>query len=170
MNYKLTASVFYLTLGVIGACITLYGYLFQTSDSEIYYIIGSSALLVTALYYKLFYFVALEFILIADHLAAWFGSGIHTQISLPILLCLQLIIVYSMIGQSNLLFLIIGILGIALLSVGLSYHCNWLFFFGGLFIALYAYYNGYNGQKAAYLWAALNSIFTILALYHILLM
>ncbi|RUR13199.1 hypothetical protein [Legionella sp. km772] len=167
MRLQSFASGTYLTLGILGACISLYGYLFQSQEPQVYYVLGSLALLATAIYYKLAYFIALELILIAGHLAILFGSGSHTQFTLPLLLCLQLIIVYSMLGQNNLMFLIIGILGIALLSIGLAYHNHWLFFFGSLSIALYAYYRGYRGQKASYLWAILNTIFALLALYHI---
>lgn len=167
MNPQLV-SYFYTILGIIGACISLYGYLFQNHEPQVFYIIGSLALLITAIYYKLAYFIALELILIAGHLAILFGSGPHTQFTLPILLCLQLFIVYSMIGQSNLLFLVIGILGIALLSIGLAVNNQWLFFFGGIFIAMYAYYRGYKGQKASYLWAILNTVFASIAIFHII--
>ncbi len=164
-----STSYIYTTLGIIGACISLYGYLFQSQEPQFFYIIGSLALLTTAIYYKLVYFIALQLILIAGHLAILFGSGPYTQFALPVLLCLQLLIVYSMIGQkSNIFFLLIGVLGIALLSVGLASNNQWIFFFGGLFIALYAYYRGYKGQTASYLWAILNTIFASLALYHII--
>lgn len=160
------ADVFYTTLGILGAFLCLYGYLGLSNEPKIYcYLIGSITLLATAIYYKLIYFIALELILIAGHLAGLFGSGPYTQASLPILLCLQLVIIYAMIEQSNLLFLIIGTLGIALLSIGFSLNNNLIFFFGGLFIALYAYYEAHKGHKAAYLWAILNTIFAILALW-----
>ena len=162
-------NYFYITLGILGACISLYGYLFQNTEPQLFYIIGSSALLITAIYYKLVYFIALELILISGHLATLLGSGPYTKYTLPILLCLQLFLVYSMIGKNHLLFFLIGISGIALLSIGLASNNHIVFFFGGLLVALYAFYLAYKGQVIAYLWAILNSIFAVLALGQIII-
>lgn len=157
----------YLTFGIIGACILLYGYLFYSQYPQPYYVIGSLLLLLTAIHYKLLYFIALELILVAGHLAILLGTGPYTQAALPILLTLQLLVFYLMVGKNNTLFLLIGIVGIALLSMGFSYHNQWLFFSGSFFTALYAYYNGYKVCRASYLWAVLNTIFVLLALYQI---
>jgi hypothetical protein len=155
----------YLTLGVFGACISLYGHLFYSQYPQPYYVLGSLLLLTTAIHYKLLYFIALELILIAGHLAIILGTGPYTQFALPVLLTLQLLIFYLMAGASHALFLLIGTVGIALLSVGFAYHNQWIFFSGSFFTALYAYYNGYKLCPASYIWAILNTIFALLALY-----
>jgi hypothetical protein len=164
---KIHANNKYGILGIIGALIILYGLLFQ-NPPQTCYIIGSLALLITAIHYKLIYFIALELILAAGHSALLLGMGPYTQSALPILLCFQLLIFYLMVGKENSIFLLIGIIGIALLSLGLAYNDQWIFFSGSLFIAIYAYYNGYKGRRISYIWAVLNTVFSVIALYKIL--
>lgn len=154
-------------MGAIGALILLFGN-FQNYP-QTYYILGSLALLITAIHYKLTYFIALELILAAGHSVILLGIRPYTQFALPILLCLQLLIFYIMIGKENSIFLLVGIAGIALLSIGLSYNNQWVFFFGSMFIAIYAYYGAYMGCYPAYIWAILNSIFATLAIYKLFL-
>jgi hypothetical protein len=153
----------YIALAVFGAIIDIYG-TFQHFP-QIYYICGSIAMLITAIHYRLFYFIALELILTAGHSAIVLGVGPYTQFSLPILLCLQLLIFYLMMSKENSIFLLIGIIGIALLSVGLAYDNQWIFFIGSTSIAVYAYYSGAKGRHAAYVWAVLNTLFAAIALY-----
>lgn len=157
----------YIALGIIGALILLYG---NAQDyPQIYYIFGSFALLTTAVHYKLLYFIALEIILVAGHTAILLSVGRYTQIALPFFLCFQLLIFYLMIGKENSIFLLIGIVGIALLSLGFAYNDQWIFFSGSLFIAIYAYHSGYKGRYPSYIWAILNTIFAALALYKLFL-
>lgn len=157
----------YLVSGIVGALILLFGQ--SQTFPQPYYIIGSFALLITALHYKLIYFIALELILAAGHTAILIGIGLYTQIALPILLCIQLLIFYLMLGKENNIILLIGIIGIALLSLGFSHNNQWIFFFGALCISVYAYHSGYKGCYPSYIWAILNTIFACLALYRILL-
>ncbi len=82
---------------------------------------GGTFLLATAIYFKLTYFIALEIILIAGHGTALLGLNPVLQIILPALLTLQLFIYYLFMGQLNSIFKLIGIIGIALLSAGLTY-------------------------------------------------
>lgn len=153
----------YVLLGLIGALIILYGH--GQNYPQTYYIFGSFALLITAIYYKLFYFVALEIILFAGHLAILLGVGPYVQFALPVLLSFQLLVFYLMEGRITTIFLLLGIIGIALLSVGFAYNNQWIFFWGSLFVAIYAYYIGYKGRYPAYIWAFLNTIFAGIALY-----
>ncbi len=153
----------YWVVGIIGALILLYGS--TQSFPQPFYIVGSFALLITAIHFQILYFIALEIILAAGHSAILLGVGRFIQIGLPILLTLQLFIFYLMVGKENSVFLIIGIIGIALLSLGFSYNNQWIFFSGSLFIAIYAYYNGYRAQYASYIWAILNTLFALIALY-----
>jgi hypothetical protein len=156
----------YVFLGIIGSVLILMGY--AQSNPQAYYIIGSTGLLLTAIHYQLVYFIALELILIAGHSAILMGMGHYTQIALPLLLCFQLLIFYLMVSKQNSIFLMIGIVGIALLSLGLSYHNQWVFFSGSSAISIYAYYNGYKGIYPSYIWAGLNTLFSIFALYKII--
>jgi hypothetical protein len=157
----------YIVLGIIGSLILLYGY--GQDYPQTYYILGSFALLATAIHHKLLYFIALEIILVAGHSAILLGVGRYTQMALPIFLCLQLLIFYLMVGKENNIFLLIGIVGIALHSLGFAYNDQWIFFSGSSFIAIYAYHIAYKGRYPAYIWAILNTIFALLALYEIFL-
>lgn len=157
----------FIALGVFGALIVLFGTTLKYP--HIYYIVGSFVLLTTAIHYKLFYFIALEIILAAGHTAILLGIGPYTQLALPLLLCLQLLIFYLMLGKENSIFLLVGILGIALLSLGFSYHNQWIFFIGSSSIAMYAYYIAIKGCYPAYIWAVLNTVFTLEALYKLFL-
>ncbi len=152
----------YVFLGILGALAILYGHFF--SFPQAYYILGSLTLLITALHYNLIYFIALELILCAGHTAILLDVGFYTRLALPVLLSFQLFVFYIMLGKENNLFLLIGVIGIALLSLGFSYNNQWIFFYGSFFIAIYAYYLGGKGIFPAYIWAVLNSIFAIVAL------
>ena len=155
----------YIALGIIGALIDLYGT--TQSPAHLYFIAGAVALLATAVHYRLVYFIALQLILVAGHAAIIFGSGPYTQLALPVLLCIQLFIFYLMFGKENNIFLFLGICGIALLSIGFTSSHEWPFFAGSLFVAIYSYYCGYKKQYPAYIWAVLNSIFSVFILYRI---
>ncbi len=158
----------YIALGVIGIII---GFLGKTQlFAQPYYVIGATALLITAIHYRLFYYIALELILIAGHLAIIFGSGPYTQLALPVLLSIQLFIFYLALGKKeNYFFLFLGICGIPFLSIGFAFTEPWEVLVGSFFIALYSLYNGYKGVYPAYLWAVLNSIYILLALTKIIL-
>ncbi len=137
--------------------------------SQFYYFFGGIALLGTAIYFRLLFFIALQLILIAGHAAILLGSGPYTQFFLPILMCCQLLTFYLMFGKENSVVLILGVFGIALLSMGFAYNDKWIFFSGSSFIAIYAYYSGHKGLYPSYIWAVLNTIIALLALYRILL-
>lgn len=170
----MTKKIF-IIIGLIGSLIILYGLLiyFGTTPpklhSQLYYFIGGLALLLTAIYFRMLYFIALQLILIAGHAAILLGSGPYTQFFLPILMCCQLLTFYLMFGRENSVFLILGIFGIALLSMGFAYNDKWIFFSGSTFVAIYAYYSGYKGILPSYIWAILNTVIALLALYRILL-
>ena len=158
----------FLSLGVIGSFLKIYGYLFQIKP-ELFFITGAVALMTTAIAFRLFYFIALEFILAAGHTALVLGLGLYIQVALPVLLCFQLVIFYLMSDKREHSFsLIIGVMAVLLLSLGFSYNNQWIFFSGSLGIAGYALYEAYKGLYPCYIWAALNGLFAFIALYKII--
>lgn len=165
VNSKLKDGLFLLS-GIVGSCILFIG-LVQTTP-QLYYVIGSTLLLFTALHFRIIYFIALELIIIAGHAASFLHIGTAMQIAMPSLLTLQLFAFYFLSGQLNNIFLLIGIAGIAFHSVGFAYENQWIFFFGSLSIAIYAFYAYYKGRKIALLWAILNSLFTLTAVYKLI--
>ena len=158
---KNTQATLFLSIGIFGAVVILYG-LTQTS-AQLYFVLGSALLMSTAMYYQLTYFIALELILMAGHGAILLGIGPVLQIVLPILLCLQLLTYYVLSGRLENIYRLIGILGIALLSIGFAYQNQWIFFFGSFGIAIFAIHQVYEGQRIALLWALLNGFFVIVA-------
>ncbi len=156
-------AALYLSAGIIGALIILYGLAQAQAQAHLYYVIGASFMLATAIYFKLTYFIALELILIAGHGAVLLGIGSISQIVLPILLCLQLLTYYLLSGQLNNIFRLIGIAGIALLSIAFSYENQWVFIFGSFAIAVFSFYQVYRGRPVALLWAILNMIFVFIS-------
>ncbi|HIC7359892.1 TPA: hypothetical protein ACW59Z_003255, partial [Legionella pneumophila] len=88
--------------------------------------------------------------------------------ALPSLLCLQLLVFYLMFGKENSIFLLTGIIGIALLSMGLAYNNQMIFFSGSSGVAVYSYYCAYRGQYICYIWGILNTIFASYALYQLI--
>lgn len=158
----------YMILGIIGVLIILYGT--TKWPPQPYYIVGCSALLATALHYNLFYYIALELILISGHAAVMLGDGPYIQIALPSLLSFQLLIFYLVYGKEKNLILLLGISGIALLSVGFAYNQQWIFLVGSTFIAIYSYYSAYRGRYPAYIWAILNTILACLCFARIFLL
>lgn len=152
--------------GIIGALILLAGLL--QSSAQLYYIAGSCLLLCTALHYQLIYFIALELILISGHSAIYLGIGPTLQVALPALLSLQLLFYYIVSGQFNNLYLLIGILGIAALSIGFSYNNEWVFMFGSLSVAIYALYSS-RTVRVSLIWVVLNSLFTLIMLSRIVM-
>ena len=100
----------------------------------------------------------------AGHAVILLKIGNMLQLALPILLTLQLLTFYFLSGQLNNLFLLIGIAGIAFLSLGFSYENQWIFFLGGSAVAIYAFHCTYKGKKIALLWAILNTLFALIAI------
>lgn len=153
----------FIFIGVMGACTILYG--FQQPLPQVFYVIGASLLLITALYFQLTFFIALELILIAGHGAILLGIGPVLQAVLPILLSIQFLAYYVLSGRLENVFRLIGIIGIALLSIGFADENQWIFFFGSLGIAIFAFYQVYEGYRAALLWALFNLIYVGIAAY-----
>ncbi|CDZ78249.1 hypothetical protein BN59_02559 [Legionella massiliensis] len=162
-----TKDGLFLLSGIIGSCILFLG--LSKAPAQLYYVIGSTLLLFAALHFRLIYFIALELILIAGHGASLLHIGKTLQIAMPIMLTVQLLAFYFLSGQLNNIFLLIGIAGIALHSVGFVYENQWIFFFGSLFIAIYAFYAVFRGKTVALLWAVLNTLFTLTAIYALML-
>lgn len=156
---------FFWMLGIVGAIITLYG--FTQTNAQAYYVTGSSLLLLTAIYSRLVFFIALELILIAGHGAILLGIGSILQFAIPVLLCVQLLIFFYLIGQLNNIFLLIGIVGIASLSIGFSYANEWIFFIGGISLATYAF-SIVKKNPLVLLWAVLNSLFALIAIINVI--
>ncbi len=158
-------DVFFLFIAIVGAVITVFG--ISQDSSQIFYILGATLLLISAVFYNLLYFIALEIILIAGHAAILFGIGPVLQIALPLLLSAQLLFFYFLSGRLNNIFLFIGIVGIALISIGFSYNNQWIFLGGSTSIAAYGYSNS-TSNKASLIWAILNTIFAVIALIKII--
>lgn len=156
-------DILFLLAGIVGSIILFIG--LATAPSQLYYVVGSTLLLFTSLHFRLIYFIALELILVAGHSATLLHIGTALQIALPILLTVQLLAFYFLSGQLNNIFLLIGIAGIALHSVGFVYENQWIFFFGSLSIAIYAFYVAFKDKKIALLWAILNTLFALFTIH-----
>lgn len=159
-----TKDYLFVCIGILGAIITLFGLILEPSHP--YYIVGSFLLLSTAIYSGVVYFIALEMILIAGHASVYLGIS-SIELALPLLLCAQLFIFYFLSDQWNNIFLLIGIAGIAALSVGFIYENQWIFFFGSATIAVYSY-SCIKTTKLSIIWFLLNSMFAIGALFYII--
>jgi hypothetical protein len=157
----------YLLVGALGALIILYG-TFQTPPQK-YYIVGSFVLLLIGIHYKLIYFVALECIVLTGHSAILLGLPIYTQVGLPILLCVQLLVFYIMLGKQNNIILLIGIVGIAMLCLGFNYKNPWVFLSGSTSIATYSYFYAFRGDYPCFIWALLNTCFVGITIYRFFL-
>lgn len=164
MLNKKISDYWFLFAGIAGSLILLFGLL--QPYSQPYYIAGSCLLLGTAIHFQLIYFIALELILIAGHSAIYLGIGSTLQVALPSLLCLQLLFYYIVSGQFNNLYLLTGILGIGALSIGFSYNNEWIFMFGSLSIATYAFHNS-KTFRVSLIWAILNTLFTLIMMIKI---
>lgn len=161
-----TKDGLFLLGGIIGSAILFLG--LTQAPAQLYYVIGSTLLLFAAIHFRLVYFIALELILIAGHGAGLLHIGKTLQIAMPIMLTIQLLAFYFLSGQLNNIFLLIGIAGIALHSVGLVYENQWIFLFGSIAITTYAFYTVSNGKKVAWLWAILNTLFALTAVYKLI--
>jgi len=164
---KKTWERFFILLGLLGGVAVLYSTGLKNPQPG--YIIGSAFLLVVAIHYKLIYFIALEMILISGHTAILLGIGPNIQVALPCLLSFQLFIYFLMTGQLKNIYLLIGISGIALLSIGFAYNNDWIFFLGSMAIGIYAFYKAIRGTKPCYLWAFLNLTFAMVSIYNLLI-
>ena len=96
----LTSFCKYIWIGIWGDLFILFGS--TQAYPKPFYIIGGIALLITAMHYKLVFFVALEVIIVTAHLAIVLsGVGPYIQVALPALLCFQLFIFFLMIGKDS---------------------------------------------------------------------
>lgn len=163
---KVYLNLVSIIIGVIGAIITFSG-LF-VSFPQPYFVVGSFLLLLTAIYYRLYFFMALEIILISGHTAILINIGTILQVALPILLSFQLLFYYFFSGQSSDFSIFIGIFGIALISVGFSIQSQWIFLLGSLLIAMFAYFDLKRSNKVSLLWLILNLLFAITALLQLI--
>lgn len=160
-------SMFCIAVGVLGAYINVYAF-FMVPTHQYDYLMGSLLLLVPALGYRLTYFIALEFIMMAGHSTILLGIGPIQQMILPILLSLQLLIYYWLSGALKNIFYLLGVAGIALLSIGFAYAHSWVLFLGSLFISIFSLHTAYMGKKIALIWAGMNIAFMGIILMRVL--
>jgi hypothetical protein len=162
---KKNQDALYLSSGIIGALVILYDFAQAQTQIDLCYVIGASFMLISAIYFKFTYFVALEMIVIAGHGAVLLDLGTKAQIVLPILLCVQFLAYYLLSGQLNNIFRLVGIIGIALVSIAFSFANQWIFMFGCLCIAFFSFYLVYRGRIVALLWAVLNMTIVIISFF-----
>lgn len=153
-------SLFFYLVGMVGAVILLHS--LSINKPQLGYIIGSSFLLSTAIYFNLFFFIALELILISGHTAIMLGVGSYLQLALPVLLCTQLLVFYYLSDMLNNPYRILGIIGIAMLSIGFAYNHAFVFISGSLCISTFSFYAAFKGRYPCYIWAILNFLFAII--------
>jgi len=163
---KKSSDKFFLILGIIGSIILLYS--FGLNKPQIGYIIGSICMLLVAIHFQLIFFIALELILISGHTAILLGIGPYLQIALPSLLSFQIFVYFLLTKQLRNPFLISGVIGISMLSVGFAFNNEWIFFFGSIAIIIYATHLALSGIYPCYLWVILNTIFIIITLIKLL--
>jgi hypothetical protein len=146
-------------LGVVGVLFNIYG---QTlAYPQPYYVAGSFLLLVVAVYFHLLFFTGLEAILLSGHFALMLDLNYRIQFALPILLCLQLVVYYLYVGRLKSMSVWFGLTGIAFLSIGFSYHRQWVFLVGSIFITLYSFRKVRETAGLSIIWGILNAFFTI---------
>ncbi len=166
-SFTLKDKLFYIS-AIIGSSILIYSML-RLYQPQVGFIIGSSFMLASAIYFRMFFFIALEMILISGHAAILLGIGPSLQLALPILLVFQLVVYYLFTNQLLNLYRIIGLAGISLLSIGFAYESAWIFFYGSLAVSTYAFYSASKGRIPALIWGFLNIIFAVITLTTILL-
>ena len=160
---KLAKQVFFYLIGILGAVIVVIGY--SKLSPSAYYVIGSVLLLTTAIYFKIVYFIALELILLAGHGAVLLGMGLASQVSVPIMLTIQMMFYYLLNGQLNNPFRIIGVIGIAIISIGFLDVSPLILLTGNICVASYSYYHITVGHRAAVIWFSLNLFFVFATAY-----
>lgn len=159
-------NAFFILLGTLGALTTFSGIFLAFPQP--YYIIGSFFLFIAAFRFKLYFFMALEIILFSGHLAILLGIGTILQIALPTLLCGQLMFFYMLSEKKINLSIIIGIIGIGVISIGLSIDSQWIFLIGSTGIASYAFVQLKKTNYVTSIWLILNILFAFTALVRIL--
>lgn len=164
-NRELQLGLFFYTLAITGALVSLFGT--TQHPPQPYFVLGSLMLLMSAMHFRMPYFIALELILLAGHGAILLGIGAKLQLALPILLCFQLIVYMLFSGQLYNKFTLLATLAIALLSIGFAYNNQWVFFIGSSFIAIYAFALRKENSPAL-IWSGLNAGFSFVALLRIL--
>lgn len=153
-------EVFFYILAINGALVSLFGTTQQPPQP--YFVLGSLMLLLSAMHFRMPYFIALELILLAGHGAIMLGIGAKLQLALPILLCFQLTVYMVLTGQLRDQFTLLATVAIALLSIGFAYNNQWIFLVGSTAIAIYAFVLR-KANPPALIWSALNAGFSLVA-------
>ena len=162
-----SVDAFFFCLGIAASGIVIWG--FHSKTPQIFYVVGSLLLLCTAIHFKLNFFIALELIIISGHGAALLNLGLVTQLALPALLSFQLFFYYLISNQLYNIYRLMGVIGVALLTISFAYKSVYLFFSGSLLIAVYAFYQTLKISPVAILWGILNTGFAVISLWHIIL-
>ncbi|MCC5792523.1 MAG: hypothetical protein JJT82_07965 [Legionellaceae bacterium] len=161
VNYNVR-DLSFISIGIIGALSKLYG--IAQPYPQPWYVLGAFLLLLTAIHFKLIFYIGLETILLAGHFSIMLGLHERIQIALPILLSLQLAVYYLLAGRLKNPWLWFGLTGIILLSLAFHYPQQWILFSGCVCISSYAFYRSVNTERISLLWAILNSLFAIQAI------
>lgn len=167
MNLKNNNKLF-LILAILGSFVDLFG--FSQQNAQAYYVVGCTFLLIYAIYLRLLYFIALELIIISGHTASLLGMNSILQMILPILLSIQLLAFYISSKQLNNVFILIGVFGIGMTSIGLVLEYSLVAFIGSFSVAIYAFYFAYTKNIFVLIWAILNSSIAVIALIQLLML
>lgn len=158
-----------LFFGIIGAVALLAGNLFLDSDARyLVFLIGSGLLLITAIVYRQLYYIFLELILVSGSATSFLNFNSIVRGAIPMLLSLQVFLYFFMLGRFREKSLLIGCIGIALLSIGFAVANYWIYLFGSALVAIYSFLIYLKGVKVALLWTILNTCFTLASAYSLI--
>ncbi len=132
----------------------------------VFFLLGGILMTVATVIEREMFFFVLQSIVVV-------GAGMYfvpvpiLKILLPCLISASFIAYCYQQGKLSDKSLILGLIGISLLSLGYGIGHPVIYLFGGIFLAIYSGIAYYNGVKIAIIWAVLNLFFTFAVLYNL---
>lgn len=154
-------------MAIIGLLLFTYG--LTTKDvicKNSLFIVGAGLLAISSYFEKEFFFAGLEGVAIANTVLLLLN--VPAYINAIILASLVLVVIFiACKGGKITLQLVIGIIGLALLSCGIIFVSNVMMFIAGILLSIYSYLSIKAGFKVGWVFLILNVIFSAVALTQI---
>lgn len=154
-----------LSVGIAGMILVIMGtLLLPGSHQKLFFLVGASLMLLSAALERHVFFVILQSVIVLGSVVALLPvSGLIKHI-VPIIISLAAIGYFYRTNQLGDGLTIAGCAGLIAVGLGFAISEPFVYFIGGVLLAIYSYGSFKRGAKIAIVWAILNAVFALTSL------
>lgn len=153
-------------IGALGLLCAIIGNLYPATMLQKHlYLAGGVLLFISALLEKEEFFITLEVVVIICALLAYLPEHGQLKMAVPLLLSVFSVAYLFYRGLLGSALSLLGVAGLVFLGLGYATLNPLIYLAGGIVLTLYSAISYFRGVRIALLWAILNAVFAVTALF-----